>query len=405
MKAKLIGLVVGLLSAATIGVVQLQAEAAGDKSGQVGSAPICEVSPIGNRGNTGVDLTTQNRPNLAYSVKDSVATVEFKVKGPKNCKVRVTNNAFWAPAQNGKPWNKQILFPGKVTKVYTPGTYESKVNLPKQPKKGMCYYQVDLTYGSSNVTPVIAYGHGKIQGCIKTPPTPPKKPGVSINKLVEGVDYLKVGVNVEYEYQIAVKNTGEVDLTNVAVTDTPEAGVTLISASAGTVASNKWTHTIPKLSIGETMSFTIKAKVPEYQAGRITNTVCVDAPQVPGNPDDCDDADVEVEKPGKVLVCDPETSKTIFVDEKDADKYPKPGSAECEEVIVCDPDTGDLIKVPATKKDQYESKNSDACKESEPVKEVKALPETGPAEALLQLIGAGSLTGSTAYYVASRRKL
>lgn len=458
MKAKLIAFAVGLLAAATIGVVQLQADAA--QPGQVGNSPRCSVNAVGARGS-------------AYAISGGKATVKFRVTGQKNCRVQVSSNMFYAPTMNGKPYSKQILFERK-TRVVTPGVYTMSNNIPAKstPAKG-CYYQVDLTYGTHNITPVIAYGHGKLDCSVPKPPQPSaacnaltvnrlsdtsfrfdatasvkngakvrgytftvvkdgqtintktiassqlaasypytapgdgsysvrvqvatstgtktgpncvksftvdtKKPtpSVDINKLVEGVDYMKVGVNVEYNYQIAVKNTGEVNLTNVVVTDTPEAGVTLLSASAGNISGNKWTHTIPALAIGETMNFTIKAKVPEYQAGRITNTVCVDAPQVPGSPDDCDDADVEVPpEPGKVTVCNPETGKIITVDQSEASKYVPVNSPECE-------------------KETPE-------KPSEPTPE--ALPQTGPAETIMQLIGIGSLVSAGSYYLMSSRR-
>ncbi len=474
MKSKLLMFATALLSLSVIGLVHLSSEA--KTPGQVGNAPRCTVEPIGNRGNTSVDLTTQNRPNLAFSVTNSVAKVGFKVTGSKDCKVQVTINSFHAPALDGKPWNKQILYKQSVkTRVFTKGTYTMETAVPTQPKQNMCYYQVDLTYGTGNVLPIIAYGHGTIQGCIKkpTPPTPPsaacntltvsqlsrtsfnfqasattangaritgyvfqifkngalvdtksvnsssesvnytytqnepgsysvrtivkssigdlpvtanctkpfivnpeEKPGIKITKLVEGVKYKQVNVNVEYSYQIAVTNTGNKDLTNAVVTDTPEKGVTLVSADQGSISDNKWTHTIPSLKIGETMNFTLKAKVPEYLAGRITNTVCVDTPDVPGAPDDCDTADVDVPEESKVIVCNPETGKTITVEKKDESKYVPVGSEECKVKETPTPETP----------------------------KAEALPTTGPAEAFAQLFGAASLASAGAYYLTSRRQ-
>ncbi|HEY0965028.1 MAG TPA: hypothetical protein VGE13_00935 [Candidatus Saccharimonadales bacterium] len=374
MKSKLLMFATALLSLSVIGLAQLDSEA--KTPGQVGTAPRCTVEAIGKRGNTSVDLTTQKRPNLAFSVTNSVAKVSFKVSGSKDCKVRLTINSFHAPALDGKPWNKQILYNRSVqTKVFTKGTYTMETAVPTQPKNGMCYYQVDLTYGTGNVLPIIAYGHGKIQGCIKTPPKEEKKPAIKIQKLVEGVEYKQVNVDVEYSYQIAVTNTGNQDLTNAVVTDTPEAGVTLVSAEHGTITDNKWTYTIPSLKVGETMNFTLKAKVPEQQAGRITNTVCVDTPDVPGTPDDCDEADVDVPEEEKVVVCNPKTGETITVDKKDQDKYAPIGSSKCKEET----------PTPETP-------------------EAKALPTTGPEEALAQLFGAVSLTSAGAYYLTSRRQ-
>lgn len=194
--------------------------------------------------------------------------------------------------------------------------------------------------------------------------SPPKVPGVSINKLVNGKDYVRTPVGVVFDYQLKVTNTGDVDLANAVVTDTPEKGVELVSAEVGSITGNTWTYTIPELKIGESMEFTLKGKVLKYQAGRINNTACVDAPEVPGNPDDCDNAEVEV--PKDVVVCNPATDETITVKEEDAKNYAPVGSSQCEEVPV-------------------------------------ELPTTGPADAAMKFIGLASLTGATVYYAASRR--
>jgi len=193
---------------------------------------------------------------------------------------------------------------------------------------------------------------------------PEEKPGVKVTKLVEGVKYKRVGVNVEFTYQIAVTNTGDVDLENVLVTDTPESQVTLLAGNVGTVANNTWTYTIPVLTVGETQDFTLTAKVPAEVANQIKNTVCVDAPEVPGNPDDCDDAYVDVKK-----------------------------------VPVCNPETGEIIRVDESEAGNYEPVDSPACKPKVP----EELPQTGAAEVVMQLVGATSLAGAGAYYLASRR--
>lgn len=219
---------------------------------------------------------------------------------------------------------------------------------------------------------------GKRSGpdCVKqftVKPMPQQKiPDVDIEKFVENVKYKRVGVNVEYDYQINVRNTGEIDLKNVVVTDTPDEGITLVSADKGQIEDNRWVHTIPSLKVGETREFTLTAKVPEFLAGILTNTVCVDAPEVPGNPDDCDKADVDVPKPvqpGKIEVCELATNKIITIDEDDFNP-------------------------------ELHSRDLSDCEEAPVVEE---LPETGPAETVMSLIGAMSLAGSSAYYLASRR--
>jgi len=213
--------------------------------------------------------------------------------------------------------------------------------------------------------------------CVKqftVKPIPQQKtPDVEIEKFVENVKYKRVGVNVEYDYQINVRNTGEIDLKNVVVTDTPEEGITLVSSDDGQIENNRWTHTIPSLKVDETREYTLTAKVPAYLAGTLTNTVCVDAPEVPGNPDDCDKADVDVPKPaqpGQIEVCVLADNTIQVIDEDDFN--------------------------PA-----LHSRDLSDCEEAPVVQE---LPKTGPAETALQLMGAMSLAGSSAYYMASRRQ-
>lgn len=463
MRGKLLAFVVSLLAVATIGLVQLQTQAA--EPGQVGDAPRCTVEAKGPRGS-------------AFKVEGDKATVEFTVKGAENCKVQLSANSFYAPSMDGRPYDQQILFDRK-TKIFTKGSYSMTVNLPttSTPQKG-CFWQVDLTYGTHNVTPVLAYGHGKIKGCGEQPPEPKAKcvslklveheiprtrflatatasatggakiksyafkvtkgssvvydntypseaesqsvvynlnepgdytvsvvvntsegpktsakckatvtvaappvqpsPAVDITKFVDtDKKYKRVGVNVEFTYQIAVKNTGNTDLKNVVVTDTPDRAITLISVSPpdGKIENNSWRHTIPTLLKGETRTYTLTAKVPVYLAGKLVNTVCVDAPEVPGSPDKCDKAEVDVPPKGKVQVCNPATGEIIEVDESEASKYVPVGSPECEDTPVENP-----------KADTPE-----------------ALPETGPAETILSAIGAMSLVGASVYYVASRR--
>jgi uncharacterized repeat protein (TIGR01451 family)/fimbrial isopeptide formation D2 family protein/LPXTG-motif cell wall-anchored protein len=178
-------------------------------------------------------------------------------------------------------------------------------------------------------------------------------PAVKIDKKVDGVEHKQVGVDQEFTYQIVATNTGEVDLKDSVVTDKAPEGVTFIKASAGTVVNNQWTYTIASLKVGQSTSFTITAKVPSYLAGKIVNTVCIDSPQIPGNPDDCDDASIEV----------PKTPETPCVPGKDA---------ECTE-------TPKTPEVPTE------------------------LPKTGAADGIVAILGAGSIIAAIGYYIASRR--
>ena len=242
-------------------------------------------------------------------------------------------------------------------------------------KLSASYTYTQTKAGSYKVRLTALTSEGEKSGgnCVKefTVKEVPAKPSIDVTKLVEGVKYTRVNVDVQYEYQLAVTNTGNKDLKNVLVTDTPEQGVTLLDAEKGTITDNVWTYTIPTLKQGETHKFTLTAKVPEYLAGRINNTVCVDTPDIPGKPDDCDNAEVDVPKPDEVVVCNPDTSETITVSKEDEDNYVPVGSPECEE------------------------------KETPPTAE--ELPETGAGDALMQLIGMTSLVGASTYYLRSGR--
>ncbi|OYW85959.1 hypothetical protein B7Z17_01390 [Candidatus Saccharibacteria bacterium 32-49-10] len=199
------------------------------------------------------------------------------------------------------------------------------------------------------------------------------KPGISVTKKVDGVDHKAVDTNVEFTYQLRVSNTGQADLKNVVVNDTADTGVTFIKASHGTVSQRTWTYTIPELKKGARMDFTITAKVPEYKAGIIKNTVCVDAPTIPGNPDDCDDATVEV--PKDIIVCVLEGKKyPVTIKEEDFDETKH---------------TTDFSK----------------CADEPEVPPVTPpeLPKTGAADSLLNALGLGALVTSGLAYIASRR--
>ena len=129
-----------------------------------------------------------------------------------------------------------------------------------------------------------------------------EKPSVLVEKVVSK-DQLKVGE--KFTYTVKVTNNGNKDLTNVAVKDPAPEGVKFLSASEGTVSTGgtAWSATIEKLAIGQSMEFTLEAEVVKYMPSQIVNTVCVDAPEVPGNPDDCDDVPVVVtqEKPSVII--------------------------------------------------------------------------------------------------------
>lgn len=448
MKGKLLGFVVALLAFATIGVVQLTTQA--QAPGQVGSSPRCTVTSVGPRGS-------------AFKVNGDTATVSFTATGAKDCKVQVSTMAFYAPSITGRPYDQQSLF-SKNTKVFGRGTHTMSVAVPTSSteKKG-CFYQLDLTYGTKIVSPVLAYGHGTINcqkpvancdglqvekitrtkfrltgsastkgsaairayafsvtkagntvlsrtvttseksasitidvtktgdyrakllvktslgdrngnNCTATftvkPPKETPKPGVTITKHVNNKKYVVVAKNESFTYQLAVTNTGNVDLKNVNVTDTPEQGVVLVGASKGSISGNTWSYTIPLLKEGETKHFTITAKVPKTVGRVIDNRACVDAKEVPGKPDACDHAKVKVPKPQEnITVCELDTKDTVTIKESDFDET------------------------------RY-STDFAKCSETTTPPE---LPQTGPAEVFSQVLGLVSLATAGTYYVMSRR--
>lgn len=172
----------------------------------------------------------------------------------------------------------------------TPGNYTAKVTAYVKTKFGRSEFPITVTAGCQKQLTVEA----------------PKTPHIKIEKFVNtDKKHDQVAVNENYNYTVRVTNDGQVDLTNAVVTDTPKAGsnIQLTSANGvGTITGNVWTHTIPSLKVGQSLTFTLTAKVTAYIAGNLQNDVCVDAPQVPGNPDDCDDATVEVPTPAAACV-------------------------------------------------------------------------------------------------------
>ncbi len=159
-------------------------------------------------------------------------------------------------------------------------------------------YIAKVSVDSSDVKNVTS---ANCQVTIKTPVPP--KPSVTITKLVDGVKLKEVEVGATFTYQLKVTNDGTMDLSNVAVTDTPAAGsnIQLVGAAVGVITGNTWNYTIPSLKAGESKTFELTAKVTQYTEGQLVNTACVNAPEVnPGQPekqDACDTANVKVKKP------------------------------------------------------------------------------------------------------------
>jgi hypothetical protein len=142
--------------------------------GKVGDAPRCNVEAVGPRGQ-------------AFSISGDKASVSFDVSGSKKCKVQISANSFFAPSADGTPYDKQILHDRNTRVFDTPGRYTMKTTLPgKSNQNKGCFYQVDLTYGTYNVTPVLAFGHGKLDcGTVEVQPSAACD-YLSVNRLADG---------------------------------------------------------------------------------------------------------------------------------------------------------------------------------------------------------------------------
>lgn len=363
MRGKLFGFALALVAVATIGLVQLQTNAS--TPGQVGSKPRCTVKAIGpSRAET-------------FKVNGGSASITFRATGPENCRVQLSTNAFYAPSMNGRPYDKQILY-DRNTKVFGPGKHTMSVKVPTQSNKQKgCYYQLDLTYGTHNVTPVLGYAHGKVN-CEK-----PKNPQATCENLsiaqlsrtkftLTGRASTKDGAKVK-SYTFKVMRDGEVVKTRTVSTSKKSASKTI--------------------NVGTPGEYKVRLVVKTSEGSR-TNANCVGKFSVPELP------------PEDVLVCDPATGEIIRVNENEADNYVPVGDPACKEVEVCELETGDTVTIRESDYDSeiysydFEDCEPDAPK---PPKEVKELPKTGPADVLLQATGAISLAAAGTYYWLSRR--
>lgn len=313
------------------------------------------------------------------------------------------------------------------------------------------YTVADLAVGASFTVKITAVMNEYVEGtvtnkaCVDTPTVPGgpddcdeakvKMPRVDITKYVNGVKEDEILVGEPFEYSIIVRNTGSVELKDVVVTDEAPAGVTFKSADKGTITDNKWSYTVNSLAAGDSFTAKITAVVNTAFAGNKVNTACVDSSTITGNPDDCDDATITT----KIQVCDTETDTIVWIKPSEAndDRYTD-DLTQCDKVDVCDPSTGDIISVPKNDEDKYEDVNSDKCKvkvceistgeiikvdkkdadkdgyadvddkacnpvEPPTTPPATELPKTGLANAISSVVGLGSLTAATYYYVVSRR--
>ena len=175
------------------------------------------------------------------------------------------------------------------------------------------------------------------------------KPGVSIQKTVNSQEKISIAANTDFTYELVVRNTGNVDLKDVVVSDDAPENVKFISADKGTIKDNKFSYTISTLKVGASETIKITAQATKTGISE-KNTACLDTPTVPGAPDDCDDADIVVPTP---------------------------------EEPVTPPVTPEEPTIPTTPSE---------------------LPQTGPAEMISAVLGIGSVTAALGYYIASRKQ-
>ncbi len=298
----------------------------------------------------------------------------------------VATDSYSAGRQN-LPGSSPVVINGKSdTRNYTSPYYDAFILM----RGGEFYRAVMMSCGN----PVVA-----------TPVAKPS-PAVTITKKVDAVDHKIVAVSQAFAYTLTVTNTGDVDLKHVVVTDTPEAGITLLTAGTdGMITNNTWRTTITSLAKGAYKTFTIRAKVPAYRTGTLTNKACVDAPETTTSPDACDEATVEVPAPQEVSVCDPKTGEVIVVKETEADSYKPSSDKACGVTRIC-VIASKAIKTISAKDFDRETMSEDLarCDTPKVLTTVTTLANTGPSDIMLGTAGLGSLTAAGYYVRHSRRR-
>ncbi len=377
MRSKLFGFVLALVAVATIGVVQQQTNAA--LPGQVGDAPRCTVKAVGARAS-------------AFTVNGGNAKVTFKVTGDKKCRVQLSTNSFYAPSMNGRPYEKQTLF-DRQTKVFGPGQHTMSVAVPtKSTKAKGCYYQLDLTYGTRNVLPVLAYAHGRVNCEVVVQQNPVARcTGLKVDTIsrtkfsLTGTAMARDGAKIK-GYTFKLVQGGSVVKSKTITTSAKTATTTMVR----TVPGDYKVRLTVSTSLGDRTS-----------ANCVVNLTI---PPLPPEPPVV-----------YVKVCDPETGETLTVKEGEEDAYVPLGDPACENVRVCVLEDGTFTTIKQSELDsnsELYSLDPADCEETEepPVEEeyydyeeVEELPQTGPADTLLQVTGAISLAAAGTYYWLSRR--
>ena len=258
------------------------------------------------------------------------------------------------------------------------------------------------------------------------------------NNWVENYD-AKPGEKVDF--LLAYRNTGEVQHDNVTFSDKLPAGLSYVAGS--TTWSNASKQNIKAsdnitgvgINVGSyapgANAYTIFSanvasndKLPTCGTNKLVNLGKVNA----SNYSLEDDASVTVTKdcpkpPVKIEVCELDTKKIITIDEKDFDS--KKHSKDLNDCKVVEPNKITVCELDSKKVITIDEKDFDSKKHSKDLNDCKTivppvtppvtppttpetpaeLPKTGPAEAILSIVGLGAMIASINYYLASRRAL
>ncbi len=214
---------------------------------------------------------------------------------------------------------------------------------------------ISLSPGAYTVTSTVSTSVGNVTSANCQASFAVASPGVEITKTVNDQKNISVELDTPFTYKITVKNTGGTTLQQNVISDSAPTGIEFISASTGVLANNRWTYTVASLAPGASQSFTISAKattLAEPGQTLIKNIACIETGSIPGtNPDDCDDATVEV--PEKTItVCDLSTDKMVTI-KKSAfvDGTYSSNPDDCVKVQVCDTSTNAVITIRKTQLD------------------------------------------------------
>ncbi len=167
-------------------------------------------------------------------------------------------------------------------------------------------------------------------------PLVPTHAAITVDKKIDGIERKTVAVGQEFSYQIVVKNSGSVPLSSITLSDNVPRPISLLSTSAGTLSGSRWSHTIGSLAAGQSQQFTLTAKVTSYVPGPLKNSACAETAAITAtNPDDCDDAVVELPTP-VIQACEMATFHTVSIKQTDFDAaiYSK-NLNDCKRIPVC----------------------------------------------------------------------